>query len=226
MGKMSAYLDVLNALHSKGVLDLDAAEQYWVEKVKEYFSSEPFNFKLDPSKSLRFCIRHLLKQAEDRQRSSSGTMYHGLVMQHLVGAKIDLLLEGKEKVDHHGAFVADAPRDRVGDFLIGDAAIHVTTAPSEALMTKANKNLEQGLRPIIVTTEDGVGGAKALARTAQIEDRIDVIEIEQFLAANLYEWSAFKNTARPSSVTGLLERYNSIVDQHETDPSLRIEFAQ
>jgi hypothetical protein len=100
-----------------------------------------------------------------------------------------------------------------GDFLIGDAAIHVTTAPSEALLHKAKSNLEAGKRPVIVTTEDGVGGAKALALALNIEDRIDIIEIEQFLATNVYEASGFSQNTRPQTVNALVERYNQIVSK-------------
>ena len=62
------------------------------------------------------------------------------------------------------------------------------------------------------------------AKQFALEDRIDVIEIEQFLAANLYEWSGFERQARPTTVKDLIDRYNKIVTECETDPSLRIEF--
>jgi hypothetical protein len=99
----------------------------------------------------------------------------------------------------------------------------VTAAPTEALIRKCRSNLESGLRPIIVTTEDGVGGAKALAKQADLEDRIDVIEIEQFIATNIYEWSKFARDGRRVSLQHLIERYNQIIAEWENDPSLRIE---
>lgn len=222
MGRMRAYAETLNALWRNKILNLDEAEKFWIQQVLVYFDSQPFTFKLDPSKSLRFSIRHLLAQAVERQREAKGTMYAGAVMQHLVGAKLDLIGEGK--IEHHGFSVADAPSNRSGDFLIGDVAIHVTTAPTDALLRKCQSNLESGLRPIIVTTEDGIGGAKALAKQASLEDRIDVIEIEQFLATNLYEHSKFGRDARTVTVQDLIERYNNIVAKCERDPSLRIEF--
>jgi hypothetical protein len=136
--------------------------------------------------------------------------------------KLDRIKDGK--LDHHGFSVADAPSNRASDFLIGDVAIHVTSAPSEPLIKKCESNLESGLRPLIITTDDGVGGAKASAKTLALEDGIDVIAIDQFLAANLYEWSGFERNARPTSVRELIARYNEIVAECETDPSLRIEF--
>lgn len=154
MERMNAYVDVLNELSSRGALDLEDAEQYWVERALAYFDALPFTFKLDPSRSLRACVRDLLAQAVERQREVKGTMYAGAVMQHLVGAKLDLITKGS--VTHHGFSVADAPSNRSGDFLLGDVAIHVTTAPGEALIRKCQGNLTSGLRPLIVTTEDGV----------------------------------------------------------------------
>lgn len=222
MERMEAYLDVLNGLAAENALDLENAERFWVEKVQAYFDALPFTFKLDPSRSLRACVRDLLAQAVERQREVRGTMYAGAVMQHLVGAKLDMVTKGG--VAHHGASVADAPSNRSGDFLVGDVAIHVTTAPGEALIYKCQNNLGSGLRPVIVTTEDGVGGAKALAKQIGIDDRLDIIEIEQFIATNVYEWSVFERDARQSTVAEIIARYNKIVAEHESDPSLRIEF--
>lgn len=222
MGRVRAYTGVLNALWQEGALSLDDVEGFWIERVLAYFASKPFVFKLDPSKSLRFCVRQLIDQSIARQREVSGTMYAGAMMQHLVGAKLDLVVE--EKIEHHGFSTADAPSNRSGDFSVGDVAIHVTTAPTEALIRKCQRNLESGLRPLIVTTEDGLGGAKAHAKQAAIEERIDVIEIEQFVAANLYERSGFDRSKRPTTVQELVSRYNEIVAACESDPSLKIVF--
>jgi hypothetical protein len=222
MERMRLYLDILNRLATSGDLDLVAAERFWVDRVVNYFDSMPFSFKLDPSKSLRACIRNLLDQAVERQREATGTMYAGAMMQHLVGAKLKIV--SPIAVVIHGHAVADGPTKRSADFALGDAAIHVTTAPSAALLDKCVGNLSVGLRPIIVTTEDGAGGARALARQSGIEDRIDVIEIEQFLTANVYERSGFERDARSEFIRMLIDGYNTIVSDAESDPSLRIEF--
>jgi len=128
-------------------------------------------------------------------------------------------------IEHHGASVADAPTSRKGDYLIGDSAIHATTAPTEALIRKCSTNLDVGLRPIIVTTLNGASGATALATDVGINGRIDILEIEQFLATNIYELSGFKQTDRSTTIQELVEKYNSIIESCETDPSLKIEIA-
>lgn len=49
------------------------------------------------------------------------------------------------------------------------------------------------------------------------------MDAEQFLAANLHELSLFKASARPDTLGKLVDTYNRIVSENETDPSLRIE---
>jgi hypothetical protein len=105
---------------------------------------------------------------------------------------------------------------------VGDTAIHVTTAPSEALIRKCCDNLAQSLRPLIITTSGGVGGALALAKNANVADRIDILEIEQFIATNVYEWTSFEDTKRAMTVSQLVNTYNHIIDTCETDHSLKI----
>lgn len=219
--KMRAYVDFLNALAEEKLLDFPAIEKWWIDRVREFFRSKPFILKADSSKSIRSIVSDLIDAAFSRQRECPGIMVAGAVMQHLVGAKIETALPAL-KIKHEGFSVADAPAGRKGDFLIGDTAIHVTTAPTEALIRKCCDNLAQNLRPLIITTQSGVGGAIALAKNADVAERIDVLEIEQFVATNVYEWSAFQQAKRTFTVRQLVDVYNRIIDQCETDPSLKI----
>lgn len=218
---MRDYLELLNTLHKKRLLDFSAIERWWVDRVKAFFASMPFGLKADPSKSLRSIITDLMEAAFSRQRECPGTMVAGAVMQHLVGAKLELVLP-EVKIEHKGFSVADAPGGRKGDFLVGDTSIHVTTAPSEALIRKCRDNLNDNLRPVVITTQDGEGGAWALAKNADIDDRVDILEIEQFIATNIYELSGFENAKRPIKIHDLVQAYNRIIDQTETDPSIKI----
>ena len=219
--RMRGYVDFLNELDEDDLLDFSAIESWWIERVREFFAAKPFKLKLDASKSLRRIISDLLDAAFKRQEECPGTMAAGAVMEHLVGAKLEIALQDV-KIDHKGFSVADAPGSRKGDFLVCDSAIHVTTAPTEALIRKCLTNIEEGFRPIIITTESGAGGAKALAKNEDIEDRIDILEIEQFVATNVYEWSRFATDRRTVSINELAKAYNNIVESCETDPSLKI----
>jgi hypothetical protein len=70
----------------------------------------------------------------------------------------------------------------------------------------------------------GLTVAEALAENVNLGDRIDVFEIEQFIALNLYELGKFAAEGRRVAVAELVKRYNEIIEDVETDPSLKIEF--
>jgi len=224
LGLMRAYVEALNELDARGAANLDEALAWWIGKVRLHFASEGPKFNFDPGKSLRANIEDLLRQARDVQTHAGGTNYVGAMLQHLVGAKLDLVL-GKGKVKHHGFSVADHSTERKGDFHVEAVAIHVTTHPSEALVRKCAQNLQDGLRPVIVTSGDGVDGAAFLLKNAQLIERVDVLDTNQFLTANVYERSLFKAVDCKITLATLLERYNEIVGACETDPSLRIKLS-
>lgn len=224
VGNMRKYAAFLNELHSQGAVDLDAIENWWIERVKEYFAGKPFFLRFDASKSLRAVIRDLLEQAERRQSQSPGATFVGTMLQHLVGAKLDILLDSA--IEHHGASVADESSGREGDFLVEDVAIHVTTSPSEALIRKCKRNLDNGLKPVVITMHRGAVVAEGLADQAGFGERLDIFEAEQFLAGNLYELGKFALAGRRTTAEQLVEAYNRIIDECETDPSLRIEVSR
>jgi len=223
LGNASEYAVFLNALYKKNSADLLSIEKWWIARVLEFFSSKPFTLKFDPSKSLRSIVSDILVQAIKRQKDNPGTTYAGTVLQHLVGAKLDLILPEGKRVVHHGANVADSPTSRAGDFVLDGIAIHVTTAPTEALMRKCKANIEAGLRPIVVTISESRAGIESIAKGLGVEDRIDVIEAEQFIATNILEWAQFIEKSQREEVKKLISRYNEIVDLVETDPSLIIQ---
>lgn len=222
LGNMREYVAFLNGLAQKGKVDLGAVEAFWIERVHDFFAGKPFKIKLDASRSLRTVVRDVIGQAVERQRNTPGMYYAGAVLQHLVGAKLDCAL-GKGHLEHNSFSTADAPRARSGDFFLGDVAIHVTTSPGEAVIEKCRDNLNDGHRPILVTLQEGVTVAEGLAGNVGIADRIDVFEVEQFVALNLYELGKFGAEGRRTAVSELVDRYNEIVEEFETDPSLKIE---
>ncbi|MDE0332848.1 MAG: DUF4928 family protein [Nitrospinae bacterium] len=219
---MREYVALLNDLHEQGMANVDAIEAYWVDCVRAFFASQPFRIRLDASHGLRRVVRDVLEQAVERQKESPGVNSAGAVLQHLVGAKLDCAL-GLGKVEHRSFSTADAPGDHAGDFPIGDVAIHVTTTPGESVIERCRNNLDGGRKPVLVTIRNGVAVAEGLAENAELAERIDVFEIEQFVALNLYEWSEFEETERRGAVARLVRRYNEIVEEVETDPSLKIE---
>ena len=222
IGRMKNYILFLNSLFSDGILDLKEIEHWWIQRINDHFAAKPFKLKVDASKSLRSIITDLISNANDRQRKFPGTMIIGAILQHLVGAKLEIALPNYI-IAHYGFSVADNPTDRKGDFLINDTAIHVTTSPSESLIRKCINNLSINLRPIIITTQKGAAGAAILAENENVADRIEILEIEQFITTNILEQSGFHQHERPITVAKLIEVYNCIIDHCETDPSLHIE---
>ena len=219
---MREYVAFLNRLKGVGEVNLDVVEGFWIERVHEFFAGKPFKIKLDASKSLRTVVRDVIAQAEERQKTTPGVYYAGAVLQHLVGAKLDCAL-GKGKFEHNSFSTADSPGARAGDFFLGDVAIHVTTSPGESVIERCRDNLNDGIRPILVTLQKGLDVAEGLSGNVGLADRIDVFEIEQFVALNVYELGKFAADGRKTAVADIVDRYNEIVEEFETDPSLKIE---
>lgn len=222
LNRMREYVAFLNSLANDKAVDLDAIEEFWIEQVHAFFAGKPFKIRLDASRSLRTIIRGILQQAENRQKNSPGMYYAGAVLQHLVGAKLDCAL-GAGKFQHNSFSTSDQQPGRAGDFFIGDVAIHVTTSPSEAVIERCQDNLDDGFRPILVTLQRGLQVAEGLAENKGLADRIDVFEIEQFVALNIYELASFAADGRKTAVTDIVKRYNGIIEEVETDRSLCIE---
>lgn len=191
-----------------------------MKSVKKGFSvAEAFR----SGRSVQQIVRDLIAQADRRQAESGGAMVTGTVLQHLVGAKLEVALGERLAVAHHSANTSDA-RGRGGDFDLGDTVIHVSTTPGDLLLSKCGDNVAAGLRPIIVTTEDEVEVATKLARRRGLDERVEIYAVEQFVSVNANELGLFAASGVGSTLRAIIERYNAIVERHETDPSLRIEW--
>ena len=77
-------------------------------------------------------------------------------------------------------------------------------------------------RPLIISHGKGVGLASLLLDAAGLSNRVDVLDIVQFLTANIFERSRFKSADASTTLKQLIQRYNSIVSECETDPSLQV----
>lgn len=219
MGLMYAYADFVNGLSAP--VDFGAIEDYWIACVHEYFAGQPLKLARDPSRSITDAVNGLLKQAAKRQKENPGMKYAGTVLQHLVAAKLELLIP---TIEIHGASDADDQTGREGDFIIGDTAIHCTTAPANLLIEKCRSNIGHGLNPVIITISERVTTACDLLEDAGIGDRVEVWDFQQFLSTNVYEQGFFNSSARKDVLAELVEIYNGIIDEFETDPSLHIEY--
>lgn len=200
--------------------DLGEGMTFWLERIRTAFAWKPFKVEADTAKSLQAIVGDVLEQA--KRRAKADPRYPGAVLEHLVGATLDCAL-GQGTVQHNRFLSEDAPSAPVGNFLVGDVAIHVTSSPGEVVIKKCRENLNEGYRPMLVALQQGVTVAEGLACNLGMGDEIDIFEIEQFVALNLYEWAKFGADGRKTAVTDLVSRYNKIVEEFETDPNLKIE---
>lgn len=220
---MMTYVQFLNQWHKEESVDLFEVENYWAEEVREYFRNQPFVLSSDTSKTVPANLEDLFDQAKKREKQNKGTRYLGVILQHLVAAKLQVVLSD-QAVEIHGASVADKQTDRAGDFVINSTAIHCTTAPADLLMEKCKSNLKAGYRPVIITIYDRVHTALSLIEDGGMQGQVDVWDIQQFLSSNVMEHSGFNEIARNHALAEIIEKYNIIIDAVEHDPSLHIVF--
>lgn len=223
MGIMIKYADFLNTWNAEEPVDFAVVEIFWAEQVSEYFRNLPFILTADTAKTIGANLDELFEQAKKRQRENPGMQYLGTVLQHLIAAKLCLIMP-ENSFEIHGASVADAPTERSGDFVINNTIIHCTTMPGALLIEKCKVNLRGGCLPVIITIFDRVHTALNLAEDAGLAGRVEVWDVQQFLSANVYEHSFFDEGKRNSALADIVGRYNNIILETETDPSLRIEF--
>lgn len=223
MGLMIEYVDFLNEWHAEEAVDLAAIEAFWAEQVREYFRNQPLILTADTSKTIGSNLDNLFEQAKKRQKQNPGTQYLGTVLQHLVAAKLCLIMpEGSFEI--HGASVADAPTARSGDFVINKTIIHCTTSVGDLLINKCQANISNGYRPVIITIFERVQTALNQIEDAGLAGRVEVWDVQQFLSSNVHEHSLFDEDKRNAKLGAIIENYNQIVMEKESDPSLRIEF--
>lgn len=223
MGLMIQYVEFLNYWATEEVVDFDVIEKFWAEQVREYFRNQPFLLPADTSRTIAANLDELFEQAKKRQKQNPGVQYMGTVLQHLVAAKL-LLIMPEGMLTMHGASVADAPTDRSGDFVINNTIIHCTTMPGVPLMEKCGANLKAGCHPVIITIFDRVQTARNLAEDLDLSGRVEIWDIQQFLSSNVYEHSFFDESKRNATMADILKHYNDVILTTESDPSLRIEF--
>ena len=135
MGVMIAYVEFLNGLQEHKKLNLKEVENYWAQEIRQYFNNKPFKISSDSAKSVSSILNDLLAQARKREKLGKGTRYTGILLQQLVAAKLQLITS-EINFQIYGASVADAPINRLGDFVINSTSIHCTTRPRLSLNGK------------------------------------------------------------------------------------------
>jgi hypothetical protein len=221
---MQSYIQCLNEIHSRGLLDLGGALNHWVARTEAFLAEAPFKARLnDQQLSIRALVNDLLSQAQAKQKTRPGATFTGTLMQHLTAAKLRRLLKDRAPKPH-GASDADSSRETDGDFEINDSVLHVTAAPAGPLLEKCESNLSTGKRPIVITLSKSIQHAQALAEERGIENRVEFWSFDQFISTNAHEWGGFHAHDVRAEARELLQAYNDIIDEVGEEPSLRILF--
>lgn len=156
------------------------------------------------------------------RQSRRGGNATGAVAQHVVGAALCLHYPNVD-IENHSYTTADEQTGRVGDFIVGGAALHVTTAPGESLMRKCEANLARELFPIVLTTRERVAAAEGLAGNFDITGQISVRDVGEFVADAIDISARFVRGQMATRLRELLDTYNMRVAATEPDPSLQVE---
>ena len=222
-GNIKAAERLLSALAESGIGRLSKVErnrvlqqllEFVVDRVRDYQSRQRLKIVYDPTKTTECFFRDLLAAA--RQKGKEGP-----VAQYLVGAKLQLRFPGIS-VDNNSYSTADEQLGRVGDFLLGNTAFHVTVAPATGVYAKCCRNLDEGLRVYLLVSRRRLAAALEHAEMTAA-DRIMVLPLEAFLAQNIDELTGFVGSVTSQQLRTLLEACNSRVDEVETDKSMLIE---
>lgn len=195
-----------------------ALEEFFTDCVrKDYFDKQRISVDLQPTKPVSVIVEDILRAASERSDKPTGA-----VLQHLVGAKLQLRFPG-EDIGLDQANAADLQTDREGDFQVGTTAFHVTVAPMEKLIHRCNENKKAGYRPVILTLDRKVQAAKQMADNAGIAEDISVQSAEVFIGTNIEEIAIYDGDKIREGIANLISAYNDRISAVEVDKSLMIE---
>lgn len=124
-----------------------------------------FALRMSASLAIREAVRSLVAQAL-RRAGAAGKSLVGALLYHLAGATLDCVL-GTGPIEHSAFGTADPSGTRIGDYLLDDVAIHVTSSPSEALIKRCGQDLSNGIRPIVITLARHLPAAEVLAEISE-----------------------------------------------------------
>ena len=127
-------------------------------------------------------------------------------------------------IEIHGASDADDQTGRAGDFIIDDTAIHCTTAPANLLIEKCRSNIEHGLIRSLSPFPIVSRRLEIFSKDAGIGGRVEVWDLQQFPIDQCVRARFFNSSTRKNVLSELIDNYNGIIDEFETDPSLHIEY--
>lgn len=217
------YLVFLNDIAKIPEFTFAYVENWWVSRIREFLMRNPLVLEIDSNSTLRAHLESLFGEARRRQHNIYGAMIESDLMRNLVVAKIAIIYPGTPiKPERREVASTDEWEEGI---VIGDSVIYVTTSPSTKLLLRCAFDVKDRKRPLILSHGAGAAMAETLADEIGLSRRVEVLDITQFLIANILEWTCFDGSRRRNSLEELIGKYNELIDRCETDPSLKIEVA-
>ena len=218
------FAGILNSLFPDGLSSEDrlnvakTLQIYFVRRIQQdYFAKQRMKVEIDPNKPVSGIVADILQAARNRSDQPTGT-----VAQHLVGAKLELRFPELD-VGRDKANAADQQTNRQGDFQLGSTAFHVTMSPMQKLVARAQENIREGYRPVMLVPYDKVQFATGLFESEGLGSRVGVQSIESFVGTNIEEMGGFSSRDIRKGIAHLIRRYNERIYHCETDKSLMVE---
>lgn len=191
---------------------LNGFQIFLVERIREFFDQKKVKLVFDPKLSTWQTIHNLIKASSKKA---------GYVVQHLVGAKLELRFPGI-LISNEAGSTADAPTNRGGDFTVGNTIFHVTMSHKTELFDKCLQNLRDGLKVYLIVPDSILASARQWG-TSYSNGQIAVESLESFLSQNIEEISIFESEHLKHRLVELINIYNRRVMDAEVDMSLMIE---
>lgn len=215
----SSAADALAAASSQARTDVVSLLQAaMVKRIQtDFFDRQRLRIEYRSHERTSAVIGQLLDAASRRGGNATGA-----VAQYVVGAALCLHYPNME-IDNHSYTTADEQTGRVGDFIVSSAALHVTTAPGEALMRKCEANLGRDLFPVVLTLRERIAAAEGLAGNFDIADSISVRDMVEFVADAVDISARYVRSQMATRLRDLLDTYNMRVAAAEPDSSLQVE---
>ena len=218
------FAGLLNGLFPQGLTEKErqdvasTLEAYFVKRIQaDYFAKQRMKIDIDTRKPVFAIVSDILQTAKNRPDQPTGA-----VAQHLVGAKLELRFPSAQ-IGRDKANAADQQTNRQGDFQLGDTAFHVTMSPMLKLVARAQENIREGYRPVMLVPFDKVQFATDLFESEGLGGRVCVQSIESFVGTNIEEMGEFEADRIKVEIAQLVRKYNERISSCEIDKSLMVE---